>query len=78
MLEGTASVTRDRSHVGHFGAGDFFGEVGIQGDGRRTATVVATSDMTLASMMGWSFRDMVDHYPAVARKIQEAIERRLG
>ena len=42
--EGTAAVERDGEFLRELGPGDHFGEIAILDGGRRTATVVATSD----------------------------------
>ena len=47
---GTADVLRDGEKVRTLGPGDVFGEVAVLVAGRRTATVVATSQMTLISV----------------------------
>jgi CRP-like cAMP-binding protein len=39
LCEGTATVTIDGNEVRALEPGDFFGELAILGDGRRTATV---------------------------------------
>src|SRR5262250_1492246 len=43
LRDGSATVTIDGTEVRRLGPGDFFGELAILGDGRRTATVTATS-----------------------------------
>ena len=59
---GTAEVTRGGAPVAKLGAGDFFGEIALIREERRTATVTATSPMVLIVMTGSSFRslDMLD------------------
>ena len=48
MIEsGTAEVTRGGEPVATLGAGDFFGEVALIREDRRTATVTATAAMVL-------------------------------
>src|SRR6266851_2146928 len=56
LQEGTASVTRDGEQIATLASGDFFGELALTGDGRRTATVTATSPVTVAAMFGLQFR----------------------
>jgi len=43
VVEGSAVVTAEDETVATYGPGDFFGEIAILGDGRRTATVTTTS-----------------------------------
>lgn len=75
--EGTAEVTHDGDHVTDLGPGDFFGEIGILGDEPRTASVVATTDMTLIVMTDRDFREMTRRMPEVADTIRRAMELRL-
>jgi CRP-like cAMP-binding protein len=49
---GTAEVTRGDAPVAKLGAGDFFGEIALIREERRTATVTATSPMVLIAMTG--------------------------
>jgi CRP-like cAMP-binding protein len=78
IVEGTADVIRDGRAVGKLEAGDFFGEIAIMDGGRRTADVVASSDMTLAAMFGTEFRAMESRMPDVAARIRSAAQERLG
>src|SRR5882724_4695876 len=48
--EGAAEVLRDGEHVADLGPGDFFGEMGLLEKDRRTATVVAKTDMRLITL----------------------------
>ncbi|MGH3101945.1 MAG: cyclic nucleotide-binding domain-containing protein, partial [Thermoleophilia bacterium] len=53
---GTAEVTSGGAPVAKLGAGDFFGEIALIREERRTATVTASSPMVLIVMTGSSFR----------------------
>lgn len=75
---GTAEVTRDGRHLTDLGPGDFFGEIALLEEERRTASVVATSDMTVIVMTGRDFREMDREMPEVAEKIRSALRERLG
>jgi CRP-like cAMP-binding protein len=75
--EGTATVARDGTPIRHLGSGDFFGEMAILGDGRRSADVVATSDMIVFAVFGSHFREMEAALPAVAERIRHAATERL-
>jgi CRP-like cAMP-binding protein len=75
--EGTAEVTHNGDHLADLGPGDFFGEIGILEDEPRTASVVATSDMTLIVMTDRDFRDMTRSLPQVAETIRETMQLRL-
>lgn len=47
---GTAETSRDGQAVGTLGPGDVFGEVAVLQAGRRTATVVAVSELKLIAI----------------------------
>ncbi len=72
IREGTASVIRDDEEIRQLGPGDFFGELSIIGDGHRTATVKATSPVTLWSMFGTEFRSVERQFPELAERIRTA------
>jgi CRP-like cAMP-binding protein len=77
IAEGTAEVRQHHEPIAALGAGEFFGEMAIMGDGRRVADVVATSPMTLFAMFGTEFREMEATLPAVAARITETLKERL-
>jgi len=74
--EGTAEVTVNGSPVRDLGPGDFFGELALLEEDRRTATVTATSAMKLIVMTRASFRAMDQTMPAIHAEVQAAIEQR--
>jgi CRP-like cAMP-binding protein len=73
---GEAQVTVEGERVGALGPGDFFGEVGLMLTGRRTATVTALSPMVLVTMFERNFRKVEEQYPAVAKRLREAVKER--
>jgi CRP-like cAMP-binding protein len=75
--DGTASVTVDGIEVNALGPGDFFGELAILGDGRRTATVTATTPTRLFVLFGTEFRRLQQEHPALARRIDAGVRARL-
>jgi CRP/FNR family cyclic AMP-dependent transcriptional regulator len=77
ILEGTAEVTKDGEHVTDLGPGDFFGEIALLEEERRTASVTATSAMKVVVMFGRDFRQMDHQMPHVAQKIHQTLEERL-
>ena len=70
---GTADVTRAGDHIGELGPGDFFGEMALLEDERRTATVTATSPMSVLVMTRSSFRALDRTMPAVHATVAQAI-----
>ena len=78
ILDGEVDVTHDGEHLATLTTGDFFGEIALIEHGRRTATVVTSSPVTLAVMSGASFDAMRHEMPRVAERINEAIRARLA
>ncbi len=74
--DGTAEVVKDGRHVGDLGPGDFFGEVALLEEERRTATVTATSPMRLIVMTRQSFRAMDQSMPGIHAEVHAQIEQR--
>ncbi len=74
--EGTAVVTRGQEKLAELGPGDFFGEMGLLGDDRRNATVMATSPMRLLTLDQWDMRRLEKAVPTAAEKIRSAARAR--
>ena len=74
--KGTADVTQRGEKVRELGPGDFFGEIALLEEDRRTATVTATSPMSLIVMTRQSFRALDREMPQVHAAVSEAIATR--
>jgi CRP-like cAMP-binding protein len=74
---GRASVCRDDRHIRDLGAGDFFGELGLMGDGGRTASVLAATDMRVRVIPGREFETVMAKLPKLARTVRDAARDRL-
>jgi adenylate cyclase len=74
--EGTAEVTRNGDVLDTLGPGDFFGEMALVEEDRRTATVTATSPMTLIVLTSSSFRAIDSSTPQLHALVAGAIRRR--
>jgi CRP-like cAMP-binding protein len=76
IMQGAATVTRDGEQLATLGPGDYFGEIGaIEGE-RRTADVVADTEMLLVVMHARNFRQLVRSSPDVAEQVRAAIAER--
>jgi voltage-gated potassium channel len=75
--DGTASVSVDGVEVREFGAGDFFGELALLGEGRRTASVTTTSPARLLVLFGTEFRRLQQDHPSLAERIEAGVRARL-
>jgi CRP-like cAMP-binding protein len=74
--DGRAEVRRDEETIAVLEAGDFFGEAALEGDARRNASVVATSQMTAIVMTRQAFRQMRNDVPTVCDRITAAVKDR--
>ncbi len=77
LAQGSAAVTSEGATLATLGPGDFFGEVAILGDGRRSATVTTTSSAKLFVMFGTEFRQLQQAQPDIAARIEEAMRERV-
>src|SRR5436190_23337863 len=75
--QGTAEVSHDGVVVATLGPGEFFREAAILETTRRTADVIAATDMTLLEMFGANFAVLNAHSPAVKAAIDAAMAQRL-
>jgi CRP-like cAMP-binding protein len=78
VLDGTADVRKDGQTVAMLKAGDVFGEMALLGGQRRNADVVATSPMTLMTMMLWDFRAVTESFPVITQRLQDLAKGRSG
>jgi voltage-gated potassium channel len=78
LTQGSAVVTSEGADLATLGPGDFFGEIAILGNGRRTATVTTTSPARLLVMFGTEFRDLQQAHPEIAARIEEAMRQRVA
>src|SRR3954453_814053 len=73
---GSCEVTVAGERVAELGPGDFLGEMGAVSHARRSATVTATSPMTVIVMTARDLRHIEHEMPAVHARRQTAIEER--
>ena len=78
LTQGSAAVTTNEGVHADLGPGDFFGEIAILGDGRRTATVTTTSPSQLLVMFGTEFRRLQQAHPDIAERIEDAMRQRVS
>jgi len=73
VLEGAARVSIEGSVVGDLAPGDLFGEVAVLASGRRTATVVSSTPMVLASFFKtdmWAVEQGNDAFAEELRRLR--------
>lgn len=76
VLSGTAEVRAGGTTIAELRQGDVFGEMAMVTGAARNADVVATSQMTLATMMVWDFRDMIAKHREVRDRLDALIAER--
>jgi CRP/FNR family transcriptional regulator len=63
--------------IRNLGPGDWFGEVALIDEGKRTATIVAGTDLRCRGMTAWEFRPFVHSHPEVAWPLLQTLAARL-
>jgi CRP/FNR family transcriptional regulator, cyclic AMP receptor protein len=76
IIDGTAEVLRGDEPIAELGPGEFFGEMALIDEERRTATVRALSPMKLLVMNRNSFRTINRSMPQLHTTVVEAINQR--
>ena len=75
--DGQALVTVGGEERRHLGPGDHFGEIALLADSKRTATIVAETELRCLGMTFWDFRPLVEHNGKIAWKMLHALAHRL-
>ncbi|MBA2358717.1 MAG: cyclic nucleotide-binding domain-containing protein [Actinobacteria bacterium] len=75
--EGEASVTLRGEVVRTYRSGDYFGEIALIDDGKRTATVKADTALLCYGLTAWDFRPLVESNSAIAWKLLRAMAKLL-
>jgi CRP/FNR family transcriptional regulator, cyclic AMP receptor protein len=78
IVDGEAEVTRKGKRVALRGGGDFFGEIALLTDTKRTATVKAVTPLRCFVLTRRDFRRLLDESPGVERKVLKALAERLA
>jgi CRP/FNR family cyclic AMP-dependent transcriptional regulator len=78
IVSGNAHCTiGDQAEVANLGPGDLFGEMSLLDGERRSATVIADTDMTVTVFERREFVRLVEASPVVAMKLLAAMAARL-
>jgi CRP-like cAMP-binding protein len=73
ILEGQAKVARGGRTLRKLSRGDYFGEVSLLDGQRRTASVVAETELRLMGLNRKSFQALLDSVPGLSQKLLEAL-----
>jgi CRP-like cAMP-binding protein len=76
MIAGAAEVRHGDTVVRTLGPGDFFGEVAMIDNTRRTASVIAVEPSIVWSMFGTTFRVLEADHPDIAKVLQNVANTR--
>jgi CRP/FNR family transcriptional regulator, cyclic AMP receptor protein len=77
ILEGEATVTRNGRKVTVVGPGAIIGELALLDRGPRTATVTASSDLTVLILEQRHFAGILDAVPALSHKLLATLAGRI-
>ena len=73
--DGTAKVTVEGGEVRSLHAGDYFGEIALIADTKRSATVTAETPLKCWALSSWAFRPIVANNSSIAWKLLQALAR---
>jgi CRP/FNR family transcriptional regulator, cyclic AMP receptor protein len=71
------SPDRAEEELGTYGTGSWLGEMALLDDLPRSASVVATEDVTALLLPVWEFRATVRNHPEIALKLLSVLSKRL-
>ncbi|MGZ3424260.1 MAG: cyclic nucleotide-binding domain-containing protein [Polyangiales bacterium] len=78
VVEGEGRLRRADLDLGVIGPGDHFGELGLVAGRPRAASVIASTQMTLARLGLDGWRQLLEKEPRIAARLLEALVDRLG
>jgi CRP-like cAMP-binding protein len=77
IIDGEVEVTRNGKRLTTRRGGEFFGEIALLEETRRTATVTAKTPLRLFVLARGDFRRLVKDNPNVERKVLRSLARRV-
>ncbi len=77
IVEGTATVSVHGSEISTAGPGEYFGEMSVLDGHPRSATVAARTELTTFSVPAWSFNELLDKHPSMAKALLVEMSRRM-
>jgi voltage-gated potassium channel len=77
LVDGEVVVSKEGQEIRRLSAGDFFGEIALLWESRRTATVTAASPVRFFVLTRQAFRGLLDHHPDIEAKVLEELEQRV-
>ncbi len=77
ITEGTVTVKTVQGKSRKLGPGDSFGEMALLDHAGRSATVVAETDVTLATIPEWNFKPFLKEHPEIAYSLLQILSQRV-
>ncbi len=77
IAAGEATVAVGTAQRPPLRAGDYFGEIALIDEGRRSATVTAASDLLCYGLTFWEFRPLVEGNGVIAWKLLQSLAKKL-
>lgn len=76
IKKGRAEVSHEGRLLRELGQGDFFGELAIIGDGKRSSTVTARGDVEVWAMFGTTLGQLEREHPDIAATLGATVRQR--
>ena len=73
LVDGTAEVRRNKKKVASIGPGTCVGELALLDHGPRTASVIASTDMTVLVIGVREFAGIIDEIPSITHKLLKSL-----
>lgn len=78
LAEGTVAVTVGGVERGTLNPGDSFGEIGLLTGAKRSATIVAATDVQCWTLSQWLFKPLLAEHPDIALRLLEKLAHRVA
>lgn len=77
IIDGTVELERGGQVIRTMGAGEFFGDISLVTERRRTATVTVKTDARFLVLGHREFHSLLDQFPSIRMGVLESIANRL-
>ena len=77
IISGSVDIERGGKHIRTMGPGEFFGDISLVTERRRTATVTVKEDATFLVLGHREFHSLMDQFPSIRLGVLESIANRL-
>src|ERR1700730_19011848 len=77
ITEGTVTVKTVQGKARNLGPGDSFGEMALLDHEGRSATIIADTDVSLATIPEWGFKSFLQEHPEVTYRLLQVLSQRV-